>query len=81
MTAAELAGDDAARAAVVEDLDSTLFLEAGAGSGKTSCLAWISRAYVVGGVCQCAKVPVLQGIVGFVEDSTTPIGRHFAGER
>ena len=50
MTAAELAGDDAARAAVVEDLDSTLFLEAGAGSGKTSCLVARFVALVESGV-------------------------------
>ena len=56
-------------------------LVAGINGLTVHVLAWISRAYVVGGVCQCAKVPVLQGIVGFVEDSTTPIGRHFAGER
>ena len=50
MTTAELAGDDAARAAVVEDLDSTLFLEAGAGSGKTSCLVARFVALVESGV-------------------------------
>jgi ATP-dependent helicase/nuclease subunit A len=33
-----LAADDEARRAVTEDLDRTIFLEAGAGSGKTSCL-------------------------------------------
>jgi ATP-dependent helicase/nuclease subunit A len=33
-----LAADDEARRAVTHDLDRTIFLEAGAGSGKTSCL-------------------------------------------
>ena len=36
--APDVEADRAARRAVEDDLDSTLFLEAGAGSGKTSCL-------------------------------------------
>jgi ATP-dependent helicase/nuclease subunit A len=38
MTSADLAVDEQVRQAVVGELDCTLFLEAGAGSGKTSCL-------------------------------------------
>lgn len=46
----ELALDQAARDAVVNDLDRTLFLEAGAGSGKTSCLVGRFVALVESGV-------------------------------
>ncbi len=42
--------DDEARRAVVEDLHRTLFLEAGAGSGKTSCLVARYVALVEDGV-------------------------------
>ena len=50
MTSTELARDDEARRAVVDDLDRTLFLEAGAGSGKTSCLVDRFVALVESGV-------------------------------
>ena len=50
MTSTELARDDAARRAVVNDLDRTLFLEAGAGSGKTRCLVNRFVALVESGV-------------------------------
>ena len=50
MTSTDLARDDAARCAVVNDLDRTLFLEAGAGSGKTSCLIDRFVALVESGV-------------------------------
>ena len=43
-------GDDEARRAVAEDLDRTLFLEAGAGSGKTSCLVNRFVALVESGI-------------------------------
>jgi ATP-dependent exoDNAse (exonuclease V) beta subunit len=42
--------DAEARRAVAEDLDRTLFLEAGAGSGKTSCLVTRFTALVESGV-------------------------------
>ncbi len=42
--------DDEARRAVAEDLDRTLFLEAGAGSGKTSCLVTRFVALVESGI-------------------------------
>ncbi len=42
--------DDAARRAVKEDLDRTLFVEAGAGSGKTSCLVDRFVALVESGI-------------------------------
>lgn len=50
MTSAELEADRAAREAVVNDLSSTIFLEAGAGSGKTSCLVNRFVALVESGV-------------------------------
>ena len=50
MTPTELARDHAARRAVVDDLDRTLFLEAGAGSGKTRCLIDRFVALVESGV-------------------------------
>lgn len=50
MTVSELETDQAARDAVISDLDSTLFLEAGAGSGKTSCLVGRFIALVESGV-------------------------------
>ena len=50
MTSTELARDHAARRAVDDDLDRTLFLEAGAGSGKTSCLVDRFVALVESGV-------------------------------
>jgi ATP-dependent helicase/nuclease subunit A len=50
MTASELEADQAARDAVITDLDSTIFLEAGAGSGKTSCLVGRFVALVESGV-------------------------------
>lgn len=46
----DLEADLAARQAVVNDLDSTIFLEAGAGSGKTSCLVNRFVALVESGV-------------------------------
>lgn len=46
----ELELDQAARDAVVNDLDSTLFVEAGAGSGKTSCLVGRFVALVESGI-------------------------------
>ena len=45
-----MASDEAAREAVVRDLDRTLFLEAGAGSGKTKCLVDRFVALVEDGV-------------------------------
>ncbi|MBW3557669.1 MAG: UvrD-helicase domain-containing protein, partial [Actinobacteria bacterium] len=42
--------DDEARRAVADDLDRTLFLEAGAGSGKTSCLVTRFVALVESGI-------------------------------
>ena len=50
MTSTDLARDAEARRAVVDDLDRTLFLEAGAGSGKTSCLVDRFLALVESGV-------------------------------
>lgn len=50
MTLSELEMDQAVRDAVVNDLDSTIFLEAGAGSGKTSCLVGRFVALVESGV-------------------------------
>lgn len=50
MTSTELEMDQAARDAVVNELDSTLFLEAGAGSGKTSCLVGRFIALVESGI-------------------------------
>ena len=50
MTSADLARDAQARTAVVQDRDSTLFVEAGAGSGKTSCLVDRFVALVESGV-------------------------------
>lgn len=50
MTTTKLAADQAARDAVVNDLDGTIFLEAGAGSGKTSCLVSRFVALVKSGV-------------------------------
>lgn len=50
MALSELEMDQAARDAVVNDLDSTIFLEAGAGSGKTSCLVGRFVALVESGV-------------------------------
>ncbi|QZT60294.1 UvrD-helicase domain-containing protein [Mycolicibacterium austroafricanum] len=50
MTSSELARDEAARRTVVDDLDRTLFLEAGAGSGKTRCLINRFVALVESGV-------------------------------
>jgi len=46
----DLITDRAARDAVINDLDSTIFLEAGAGSGKTSCLVNRFVALVESGV-------------------------------
>ncbi|WP_082967870.1 UvrD-helicase domain-containing protein [Mycolicibacterium monacense] len=46
----DLEADLAAREAVVNDLDTTIFLEAGAGSGKTSCLVNRFVALVESGV-------------------------------
>ncbi len=45
-----MTSDDAARAAVRDDLDDTLFLEAGAGSGKTTSLVERFVALVAAGV-------------------------------
>ncbi|GAB3034200.1 UvrD-helicase domain-containing protein [Mycobacterium bourgelatii] len=50
MISIDVAADDAARRAVCEKLDETLFLEAGAGSGKTSCLVDRFVALVESGV-------------------------------
>ncbi|MCZ0732515.1 UvrD-helicase domain-containing protein [Mycolicibacterium iranicum] len=50
MALSELEMDQAAREAVINDLDSTIFLEAGAGSGKTSCLVGRFVALVESGV-------------------------------
>lgn len=50
MTSAELARDAEARRAVAQDLDDTLFVEAGAGTGKTSCLVGRFVALVESGV-------------------------------
>src|SRR5918993_2303066 len=50
MTAVDVGADQDARDAVVRDLDETLFLEAGAGSGKTSCLVDRFVALVEAGV-------------------------------
>lgn len=50
MTSIDVTGDDAARCAVREKLGETLFLEAGAGSGKTSCLVDRFVALVESGV-------------------------------
>jgi ATP-dependent helicase/nuclease subunit A len=50
MTAPDLAQDDDARNAVENELDCTLFVEAGAGSGKTTCLVGRFVALVESGV-------------------------------
>ncbi|MCV7421388.1 UvrD-helicase domain-containing protein [Mycobacterium yunnanensis] len=50
MTSTELEIDKTARDAVVNELERTLFLEAGAGSGKTSCLVGRFVALVESGI-------------------------------
>lgn len=50
MNSTDVDSDDAARHAVSEKLDETLFLEASAGSGKTSCLVERFVALVTSGV-------------------------------
>jgi len=50
MTAPDLDSDKATCAAVVRDLNSTLFVEASAGSGKTSCLVDRFVALVESGI-------------------------------
>ncbi len=49
MTAAYLDADASARAAVADDLTTTLFVGAGAGSGKTTALVGRIVRLVVGG--------------------------------
>lgn len=50
MTESELALDSEARQAVVQNLGTTMFVEAGAGTGKTACLVSRFVALVESGV-------------------------------
>jgi ATP-dependent helicase/nuclease subunit A len=51
--------DQAARDRITEDLDTTLFVEAGAGSGKTSALVDRVLALVTGGEAELRSIAAI----------------------
>ncbi|CAN5456718.1 hypothetical protein BH18ACT1_BH18ACT1_11140 [soil metagenome] len=75
MAKPEVAADEAAREAVVRDLDRTMFLEAGAGSGKTSCLVARFVALVEAGVAADRIAAIT-----FTEKAATELTDRIRGE-
>ncbi|CAN5522796.1 hypothetical protein BH20ACT2_BH20ACT2_24030 [soil metagenome] len=59
MSAAALPPDQAARARITTDLDSTLFVEAGAGSGKTTALVARVVALVTTGTVELRQIAAI----------------------
>src|SRR5918993_1497247 len=59
MAAATIPPDQGARARIETDLDATLFVEAGAGSGKTTALVGRVVALITSGVVELRQIAAI----------------------